>query len=371
MIKDTGVSSRWVLKWVGGAAGCLWAASALALPSYSCVRLHDKIGRDGVELDANSTRINRRGEVSGWGRYSENRPESSAVWWTKSLRQRRVPFGNAYDVTRALSINDAGHVVGYVESFDNGVRPFLWNGVETGYLAPLAPYETAAAHGINNVGQVVGSGSLLRVSGPEWHGVMWDKGIAIDLGTLSGGKSAMAVDINDEGVAVGKSDSSRLYAFRAVRWDRGGITDLGTLPGGSQSEATAINSQGLIVGRSMNSAGRYRAVAWTGSEVIDLGVLAGHQESLASGVNRSGTVVGHSIVGLHEPQLAVVWFGLAATPVDLNMLIDGGGCVDEAGTRWVLTSATGINVRGEIAATSQQVSAGGRQQSAAFRLTPD
>ncbi len=355
-------SGRSALRVLVGAAALVVSAHAWAQTTYTCARLHDRMAGDGYELDAETTRINQRGEVAGSGR-----DERKAVRWTKSLQERVAPLDPECRNCHSLGINDDGAVVGFEDA--SGLRAFVWNGTQMMILPPL-PHGVAAAHGLNNVGQVVGSSNLYVAGELRWHAMMWDQGVAMDLGTLPGGYAAWALDINDAGVAVGRSDKTTPQVFRAVRWDHGVISELGGWPGSRDSEAVAINSKGVVVGHIRNAAGRYHAAAWTDTGIVDLDVLAGHQESHALDINRAGTVVGHSIVDHNAPQFAAVWFGLSAKPVDLNTLIDGEGCVDEAGTRRTLTSATGVNDKGQIAATSKEVAADGWVRAAAFRLTP-
>lgn len=90
-----------------------------------------------------------------------------------------------------------------------------------------------------------------------------------DLGTL-GGLSAEVYDLNDKGVAVGRSLTAdgELHAFS---WKKGKLTDLGTLPGGHYAEAHGINESGVIAGTALDAAGESRAVIWRQGRIIDLG----------------------------------------------------------------------------------------------------
>lgn len=354
-------SGRLALRALVGTAVLFVNAQGWAQTTYTCARLHDKAAGDGYEQGAETTRINRRGEVAGNGR-----GERKAVRWNQSLHQRVAPLDPKCRNCHSLGINDDGAVAGFEDA--SGLRAFVWHGTQMTFLPPLS--SASAAHGLNNMGQVVGSSYVPVGQDNQWHATLWDQGVAIDLGTLPSGHTAWAFDINDAGVAVGKSDGAIPWDYRAVRWDHGVISELGGWPGSRDSEAAAINSKGVIVGHIRPASGSYHAAAWTASGIVDLDVLAGHTESRALDINRGGTVVGHSITQSGGPQLAVAWFGLAAKPVDINTLVDGAGCVDEAGTRRTLTSATGVNDKGQIAATSKEVASDGKLHVAAFRLTP-
>ncbi|GAA3352040.1 hypothetical protein GCM10020358_84620 [Amorphoplanes nipponensis] len=114
-----------------------------------------------------------------------------------------------------------------------------------------------------------------------------------DLGTL-GGLSTEVYDLNDKGVAVGRSLTAdgELHAFS---WKKGRITDLGTLPGGHYAEAHGINEDGVIAGTALNAAGEYRAVIWRHGRITDLGQgrsigwdVNDHGQVLVSRVDQTG-----------------------------------------------------------------------------------
>ena len=135
---------------------------------------------------------------------------------------------------------------------------------------------------------------------------------AIDLGTL-GGRESWAVAVNDAGLVVGRSYTTRDAAIHAFSWTRAtGMTDLGTL-GGCCSVAVAVNDaarpptcsrkpcpapptttkSAQVVGYS-NTTGdaSTHAFSWTVSGgMTDLGTLGGNF-SFASAVNNAGQVVG-------------------------------------------------------------------------------
>jgi probable HAF family extracellular repeat protein len=117
---------------------------------------------------------------------------------------------------------------------------------------------------------------------------------AFDLGTV-GGVNSFPLDVNDNGVVVGYSETAS-GATHGFRWTRSsGMDDLGTL-GGSFSVATAVNAGGVIVGASTTGAGSQHAVAWLDKiGIVDLGTLAGgFTSSYATGISDKALVIGFS-----------------------------------------------------------------------------
>jgi len=81
-----------------------------------------------------------------------------------------------------------------------------------------------------------------------------------DLGTLPGGSSSSALDINERGQVVGQADNGSVGL--AFLWQQGTMIGLGTL-GGSHTTGIAINDSGQIVGQGILVSGESHAVLWT------------------------------------------------------------------------------------------------------------
>ena len=69
----------------------------------------------------------------------------------------------------------------------------------------------------------------------------------IELETLPGGTGALAAEINDRGQIVGWGDTAS-GELHGILWQEGVALDLGLLPGATYSIATSINERGDIVG---------------------------------------------------------------------------------------------------------------------------
>src|SRR5262245_30233473 len=117
--------------------------------------------------------------------------------------------------------------------------------------------------------------------------------VATDLGTL-GGVTSFPLDINDDKVTVGYSQTAS-GATHAFRWTKGtGMNDLGTL-GGFSSVATAVNARGVVVGVSETADADQHAFLWIEKVgMIDLGTLPHFTQSYATAISDDMAVVGFS-----------------------------------------------------------------------------
>jgi probable HAF family extracellular repeat protein len=155
-------------------------------------------------------------------------------------------------------------------------------------------------HALNDRGEVVGWAD----TGEGYvHPFLWRGGRMVDLGTLDrlDGGWGLAADINRHGTVAGQS--RRGDVTRAVRWQNGKITELGTL-GGDSSFATAINDLGTIVGSSMTADGSLHAFLWRDGRMTDLGVPG--VETFAEDINNRGQVVGWRVAS-EGPAAGFLW----------------------------------------------------------------
>jgi probable HAF family extracellular repeat protein len=272
---------------------------------------------------------------------------------------------------------------------------------------------TSTAGGINNAGVVVGSSTLdsLHQHAVRWSAA----GAITDLGTLPGGGFSYATGVNDAGQVTGASDRSSGGFGYPVRWSAAGavqqlgdtatnrlgwgsaIDPAGRVAGGQRpadSEgsplgilygvdgtptefgpdlqvASGINGRGQVVGApgyiwqngvvthlagvdaavAINNSGVVagttgtHAVRWAAGTVTDLGTLDGLQYNFARAVNDAGQIVGYADPGCQPCASPRAWLwsaGGALIPLDTLV---------PAGSGWQFTAASGIDDRGEIAAT--------------------
>ena len=254
-------------------------------------------------------------------------------WWGSHLCD--VPFS-------ATSINVRGQVVGNsgaVSSFQWG---FLWTSAH-GMTVFGGSWPPTYAVGISNTGKIVGQNTITPSA--IGHATWWKNGVNLiqdgsgaDLGTLGGGPdvvdyASLANGVNDLGQVVGWSTTGPISfveesSVHAVLWSpTGEIQDLGTLPGDTSSAASGINFFGQVIGSSGN--GYYYAPEF-------------NDEPLPF------EVIGRPFI-----------WNQSSGMQDINTLIP-------ANSGWVLSSATGINIWGQIVGSGTL-----NGQTHGFLLTPN
>jgi probable HAF family extracellular repeat protein len=237
-----------------------------------------------------------------------------------------IPFYGA-------SINNVGQVVGYTSIFGPEYQYGLLRTSTAGITLFGGSWPPTFASGVSNTGQIVGQSDSSPYSG---HATSWKNGIATDLEWLGGAAgldfySSSANGVNDLGEIVGWSTTTLIsddgcWSFEpgditgcpmhAVLWRAGGeIRDLGTLPGDSFSSASNINLFGQVIGSSGNTVVFQEAEGTAGSGLFGDAPIA---------------VIGRPFIWSESSGMN-----------DLNNLIS-------TSSDWVLNSATGINIWGQI-----------------------
>lgn len=258
----------------------------------------------------------------------------------------------------AYGLNSRGQAAGASYNIPGRGRAFFWDGVPR-RIGSLPGFPYSEARGVNDAGQVAGSaetGGHDRWRAAVARAFLWDGGAMTDLGTL-GGPYSRAYGISSAGVIVGKADTAVFGQTHAFTWSDGQMQDLGTL-GGANSLAYRINDRGQVVGYSETGKGTTRhAFLTTEGQMRDLGTLPGLEDSVACDVNGAGEAVGSAMPAPDAPgQRALLWRG--GQIIDLNHLLPPN-------SGWVLTGASAINNKGQIAGNGTL-----RGQPHAFLLTP-
>jgi uncharacterized membrane protein len=236
----------------------------------------------------------------------------------------------------ATAVNNSNQVVGTINwSSFTYVYGFGWTNPTDGMIILPSPvglnlfYPLTETNGINNRNQMVGAVGCCTDLG-QGHALYWNNQAISDLGTLGGADSdfqyycSNARAINDLDQIVGWSTTTVAESYfpcsdapsenpHAFSWTMAhGMQDLGTLPGDTMSTAYAVNLFGQVIGTS-------------GSSTVKPGY-----KGLEYGGVMSIEVVGRPFIWTRKAGMQ-----------DLNTLI-------ASGSGWVLNTATGINVWGQI-----------------------
>jgi len=201
--------------------------------------------------------INASGQVAGESELANG--FNHAFLWTESGGMQDLGTLPGGQQSGANAINSAGEIAGWanVGTIDDAI---VWTQsaglVNLGIIAKCG----STAFAINDSTEVVGwfnnSGGCTITS----HGFSWtSSGGAKDLGVLSGGQYSFAYGINNAGQIVGTGENSA-SATVALLWTGGTPYDLNTLISSKVLRiliaANAINNAGQIVASATNKSGK-------------------------------------------------------------------------------------------------------------------
>jgi probable HAF family extracellular repeat protein len=320
-------------------------------------------------LSAAVTWISSDGLISGFSENGEIDPlldlaAFHGVFWADGKIIDLKPLPGGYE-SWANAINDQGQVVGFasnaiydvnsLQGLVTQTRAVVWQNGVAKDLGTLGGTD-AQAWLINNQGQIAGESYVADSIPPPtpfcndtpltMHAFFWEKGRMVDLGTL-GGDCSFAHALNNYGQVVGSASIAGDQYDHPFLWERGNMKDLGTL-GGTYGSASWINDSGVIAGGATNEGNQaILAFQWKEGVMTNLGTLPGDACSFSNVVNSRGQVVGGS--GLY-----IVNFWPACTDlVEHAVLWDHGRMIDlnaftPDSSDLTLTEAAFINDSGEI-----------------------
>jgi probable HAF family extracellular repeat protein len=205
-------------------------------------------------------------------------------------------------------------------------------------LGTLPGGTTSSARDINEAGQVVG---FAENSAGVDRAFLYSNCVRKDLGTLPSGTTSSASGINEAGQVVGDFITSEVGegGFHVFLYSNstGAMQDLGNL-GGFFGFSTDINDAGQVVGFADTLGIDIRAFLYSNGAMKNLGTLPGGTTSSASGLNEAGQVVGTADNSAGVDRAFLYSNGAMQ---DLNTLLP-------VGSGWVLHEAYAINNAGEI-----------------------
>jgi probable HAF family extracellular repeat protein len=283
--------------------------------------------------------LNNAGEAAG---ISETPSATIATMFRGGIAKSISTLGSS--VSLANAINESGEIAGWNSYNSNpnfDPQAFLYsNGSMQNINSPSLFPSGTEANGINNAGEVVGTGYF---SPSNFHAFLYSGGKMKDLGP-SGAFQASAYAINTSGQIVG-TYSLNSGASGTFRYTNGTITRLPNPAGSRGGFGVAINDHGEIAGALYPGEGGSHAAKFSDGAWTDLGNLTGAQGSGATAINTAGQIVGTAIFPpIYKPFRAgkhVPFISTASGLVNLNTLIP-------TGTGFTLTDAVDINESGQI-----------------------
>ena len=276
-----------------------------------------------------------------------------------------------------MGVNNAGHVVGVIASFDGSsiisTQP-IGNTAGSLQTIPGAP-ANLIPFAISNNGAIAGSVvASINFFAPAFtsQAITFANGTTTKLPPVASLAESAAVGMSPNGnLVAGFSSDPTFDTITPTIWKGTSPQGLPLPAGFPLGIAFGVNDAGQAVG------GAYRmspsqtmpgatAFWYNGASSVNLGSLPGATGSVATGINNSGWIVGftnpHSggldaITTVPLFQRAVLW--VAGSIYDLSTLVDNA-------SGWTFYDAYGINDSGQIVGTGVVNS-----QQHAFLLTPE
>jgi hypothetical protein len=351
------------LKYVAIIATLVMTCLAHAQARYNIVRLPGLVSGWSPTTAA----INNKGEAVGSARSSIG--SDHAVKWDSSTSPTCTDLGNlgTYGTSRAYGINDSGQVCGTGQlSSSDPYQPLIWNGTTITNLMPSGGY-AGYAYGINNNGHVTGN---VYTSGyTNRFPFIYNGTTSSNLISGGGYNNDQIVGINDADMVTGFQNS---YPSCISLYDASGTRTL-IDSYSSSSWAMSISHIGQVVFIYSGSGSWDQLRLWnpnvrndTTGTTQTISFPSGNATTDQNGIhiNAFGDIAGTFINNSTSDYVPFIRLRTNQTAIweDLNTLIPSG-------TGWVLKGVNGINDKGQLIGYGR-LTTGGTTVTAAFRLDP-
>lgn len=231
-------------------------------------------------------------------------------------------------------------------SFGNPTMAFTWTS-DGGLVAlpNLAGRTYCAGNGLNDVGDVIGTGTTTAF-GSSPLPLLWRGGVVSQLPMPAGQQFGRGNDINNAGVGCGSVGSGSLeFGVLYTATTSTPITRL-TGTGCFLRTAFSLNDAGWVVGFGIDPANAARNVGFVYDSVADVSFevdpLPGHNGALAFDVSNAGHVVGASMLN-QGSGLPFIWTQSGgAKAIDLPAGTSTGSARGVNNAGWVVGNAGGV-----------------------------
>jgi len=197
--------------------------------------------------------VNASGTVAGYSTDPGSLRDSVVTWQGGAITNLGLNEPHSY--SRGYGLNDGGVVVGFAWDLFQPNDTILFDGSTWTQLGGFGQFQNSEGRDVNNTGVTVG---LEAFPSGSWHGAYWSFGASatIDTGVLPGFELSELYDVNDAGVAVGRSyGDAQGLGSRAMLFDGTQLIDINSLlPAGTNAlllDANEINEAGDIVGTAL------------------------------------------------------------------------------------------------------------------------
>jgi probable HAF family extracellular repeat protein len=187
--------------------------------------------------------LDNAGDAAGVA-YNDFRFAQPAYWPAGGGTPRLLALPTGTYTGSAEKMNDAGQIAGWASDDYLLTVAVLW---ENGAVRTLPALDNASASvgysqalAVNDLGQAVGVSQSPAGSG---HAVLWQEGEVYDLGVPAGFNSSAATGINDHGQVVGYADFNTLR--EGVRWTVPILSKIDVLPG-TAPNVVKLSSKGQL-----------------------------------------------------------------------------------------------------------------------------